>query len=82
MEREDNFALYYVNHINYRDDSLIIFFTYQEKSTEGGGLEHTLACAVQPQEPINCPVHELTMYIFLSPEFYGVYEMFSWFIPV
>ena len=67
MARADNMVRSHINHIEWRDDSLVIFFS--KSKTNQDGLDKNVPWHIHsnPNEPAICPVHALGIYLFTNP---------------
>ena len=56
-----------MNHISWRDDTLVIFFAKSKTNQDGVDSNIPWRIHANPFEPSICPVHSLAVYLFTNP---------------
>jgi len=67
MARSDSVTSCHVNHIEWRNDSLVIFFAHSKGDQEGVNRLQPWHIYANPAQPFICPVLALAKYLFANP---------------
>ena len=67
MTRSDIVTSYHLNHIEWRNDSLVIFFAHSKGDQEGVNQREPWHIYANPGQPSICTVLALAKYLFSNP---------------
>ena len=67
MTRSDIVTSYHLNHIEWRNDSLVIFFAHSKGDQEGVNRREPWHIYDNPGQPSICPISALAKYLFSHP---------------
>ena len=67
MARSDSVTSCHLNHIEWRNDSLVIFFAHSKGDQEGVNRRQPWHIYANPGQPCICPVLALAKYVFSNP---------------